>query len=38
MVDVWCLGGEPGEGVGEDALLENRMEFGNAVVEDFCFA
>ncbi len=29
------LGGEPGEGVGEEALLQDGVEFGDAVVEDF---
>ena len=31
-------GGEPGEGVGEEALLEDGVEVGDSVVEDFCFA
>ncbi len=29
------LGGEPGEGVDEEALLQDGVEFGDAVVEDF---
>ena len=34
----WNLGGEPGQGIGEEALLQDWVEFGDAVVEDFCFA
>jgi hypothetical protein len=38
MAYVWCLRGEPGEGIGEEALLQDGVEFGDAVVQDFCFA
>ena len=33
-----CSGGEPAEGVGEEALLEDGVEVGAAVVEDFGLA
>jgi hypothetical protein len=32
------LGREPGEGVGEEALLKDWVKVGDAVVEDFCGA
>ena len=38
MVNLWFFAGEPGEGVGQEALLEDGVEFWNAVVEDFCRA
>jgi len=38
VVNLWCLGGEPGEGVGQETLLQDWVEFRKAVVEDFCAA
>ena len=38
MVNLWFLAGEPGEGVCQEALLEDGVEFRDTVVEDFCGA